>query len=818
MQKHLYIFILAIFFSFSSEAQKYTISGYVEDFTTGERLIGVAVYDANKTSIGTVTNVYGYFSMTIPAGTTKLTAAFVGYNPVQSEFNLTKDTLITIQIQPILLNEVVVKGGQNHVEDVQMSVVDVPIQTIMKLPVIFGEVDILKTLQLLPGVKSGSEGSSGFYVRGGGPDQNLILLDGVPVYNVNHLFGFFSVFNGYAISDITLIKGGFPARYGGRLSSVLDIRMKEGNMKKFAGEISIGLIASKFTFEGPIKKDKTSFIISGRRTYLDLLTIPFQLMYAGFDPNVQTFWGGYFFHDLNAKVNHKFSDKDRIFFSIYAGKDKAYMNTKFTYDGLTDVTRFNLNWGNITSSVRWNHIFTPKLFGNTTATFSNYDFVTEVKNEYQHYSWLDPNDTKIYTDKFEIEYLSGIMDYGINSDFDYNLNTSNKIKFGGNYIYHTFKPGVSAMRNSSVDETQNMDTTFGGSNLYANEFGCYFEDEISLGKKLKVNIGGHYSLFMVRDTFYESLEPRIAARFMITDDWSVKAAYTHMTQYLHFLTNSSIGLPTDLWLPATDLVPPEYSVQYNVGTAFTFFKDYNFSIEYYFKTMSNLIEYKEGATFFGDIEGGGMTSEGWEQKIEIGDGYSQGMEFLLEKKLGDFSGWIGYTLSWTNRKFENIAFGKEFPYRYDTRNDIGIAMTYKLNDHIDFGVTWIYRSGIAVTLAEQRYLPIEQIQNYILQNGSDPNNNWYYYETTEYYGTRNNYRLPSYHRLDVGVNFTKIKKRGTRTWSVGLYNAYNRLNAFYVDFNGGLFGEYTQDPSKRELIKYSLFPIIPSVSYNFKFD
>ena len=809
------LFCLSFLTTFS---QKYTISGFVEDYETGERLIGATVYDANKVSLGTITNVYGYYSLTIPKGVTKFTVSFVGYNSVQSEFSLTKDTVINVEISSNnVIQEVTVTGERNQVEDVQMSVIDVPIKTIMKLPVLLGEVDVLKSIQLLPGVQAGSEGSSGIYVRGGGPDQNLILLDGVPVYNVNHLFGFFSVFNGYAISDITLIKGGFPARYGGRLSSVLDIRMKEGNMKKFAGEISIGLISSKFTFEGPIKKDKTSFIISGRRTYLDLLMIPFELVAAGLNPDLQTLWGGYFFEDLNAKINHKFSNKDRIFFSIYAGKDKAYLNMRNTYGGLTDLTKFKLQWGNITSSIRWNHVYSAKIFGNTTFTLSRYNFITDIANEYQHHSWYDPNDKTVYTEKFGIQYGSGIIDYGANSDFDYNLNSWNKIKFGINYIYHTFKPGVSIIQSTSTDTTQNINMTYGGENLYANELSLYCEDEISLGKYFKINIGGHYSAFNVRDTFYQSLQPRIAARILITEDWSFKLAYTHMTQYLHFLTNSGIGLPTDLWLPATDLVPPETSIQYAAGTAITFLEDYNISFEGYYKTMNNLIEYKEGATFFGDFDGGGLTSDGWEQKIEIGKGWSYGAEILLQKTFGDFTGWIGYTLSWTNRQFQNIAFGNVFPYRYDRRHDIGIAMTYKFNDHIDIGVTWVYGTGVAVTLAEQRFLPIDQIYNYLNQNNNYPDY-YSYYETVEYYGTRNNYRLPAYHRMDIGVNMTKEKKRGIRTWSFGLYNAYNRLNAFYVDFNGGLFGEYYNDGSKRQLVKYSLFPIIPSVSYNFKFN
>jgi len=689
---------------------------------------------------------------------------------------------------------------------VQMSVVDVPIKTIQKLPVLLGEVDVLKSIQLLPGVQSGTEGSSGIYVRGGGPDQNLILLDGVPVYNVNHLFGFFSVFNGYAISDITLYKGGFPARYSGRLSSVLDIRMKEGNMKKYAGEVSIGIIASKFTLEGPIVKDKTSFIISGRRTYLDLLTIPFQLLFSGLNTEA-TFFGGYFFHDLNAKINHKISDKDRIFLSTYMGRDKVYMNMISKWDEYQDKTRFDLHWGNITTALRWNHVFSPKLFANFTLTYSQYNFVTEAANEYQYHSWSNPEDDKLYTSKYSLGYFSGIIDEAIVSDFDYNLNSKNRIKFGTNYAYRIFKPGISAMSITDEGEDMEIDTTWGNTNLHANEFTIYAEDEISINKAIKVNLGVNYSNFAVRDTIYDSWQPRIAARVLMSDKVSLKFSYSHMTQYLHFLTNTSIGLPTDLWLPVTDLFPPETSIQYAAGIAIKIFKKYNFSIEGYYKTMENLIEYKEGASFL-DIEEG--ASVGWESKVLSGRGWAYGAEFLIEKNIGDLSGWIGYTLSWTNRQFDEIAFGKVFPYRYDSRHDIGIALIYKINDHIDMGATWVYGTGSAVTLAEQRFLPYENVENYL-------NNVEWGTSTSEYYGSRNNYRMPAYHRLDIGFNFMKEKKRGTRTWSFGLYNAYNRQNAFYVDFNGGLFGEYYSDRETRKLVKYSLFPIIPSVSYNFKF-
>ncbi len=815
MKKKILLFVFLCIFH-TGFSQQYTISGFIEDEGSGERLIGATISDVENPSKGTITNVYGFYSITLSKPKITLKASFVGYTPKLIQLDLKKDTSLNIYLSSGLeLEEITVNASLRQVDDVQMSSVEIPIQTVHKLPVLLGEIDVLKTIQLLPGVQSGTEGSSGIYVRGGGPDQNLILLDGVPVYNVNHLFGFFSVFNGYAINDVSLIKGGFPARYGGRLSSVLDIRMKEGNMKKMSGQVSIGLIASKFTLEGPIQKDKTSFIISGRRTYLDVLAAPFMLAYSQASYG-ESIWGGYFFHDLNAKINHKFNDKDRLYFSIYTGKDKAYMNTKYKSDDYSDKLKFNLHWGNITSALRWNHVFSPKLFSNSTLTYSRYNFITDINNEYEYQSWDNPDDNKVYRDEIRLEYLSGIEDFSGKIDFDYLPNPNHKIKFGSNITFHTFRPGVSAFRYKDGMYEQSIDTTYGSGNLYAQEITAYAEDEIKIGKRLKINAGLHYSMFNVRDTLYQSLQPRFSARLLLTDTWSLKAAYSQMQQYLHFLTNSTIGLPTDLWLPATDKIHPQRSDQYAIGTAISLSQEIDLSIEAFYKEMDNLIEYKEGASFFEDPEANGLTSQGWEQKIEQGKGWSYGGEVFLQKKYGKFTGWVGYTLSWTNRKFQNIAFGEVFPYRYDRRHDISIALTYKFNDRVDIGATWVYGTGIAVTLAQQKYMPVEFIETKIW-NDKYPDN-YYYIEATEHYGKRNNYRLPDYHRLDIGVNLHKEKKRGIRTWSFGLYNAYNRLNAFYVDFSGGMgYGFYGEQGIKPKLMKYSLFPIIPSFSYNFKF-
>ncbi len=801
-------FISLIFCVTTLSAQRYTISGTVEDSETGESLAAASVYDKNISALGTMTNRYGFYSLTSPVPNVEIMVSYIGYTTQYLKLTLTKDTVVNFKLSPSTqIDEVEILGEKSHTDKTQMSEINVPIETIKLMPVLLGEVDILKSIQLLPGVKGGTEGSSGIYVRGGGQDQNLILLDGVPVYNVNHLFGFFSVFNADAISDVNLIKGGFPARYGGRLSSVLDITMKEGNNKKFTGSASIGIISSKFTFEGPIIKDRTSFIVSYRRTYYDIIAMPFIAMAAAMNDIEGKFRAGYYFQDFNAKVNHKISDKDRVFLSFYSGIDKAYAKTQDKWEYYdpsenkthfsSDEMDFDLHWGNITSAFRWNHVINSKLFANTTATYSRYRFVTDIAQK----STYD-NDVS----EFATSYNSGIEDLAAKVDFDYSPHSAHTVKFGGSYTYHTFSPGVNALfiRNK-YDETENkIDTAFGYNNIYANEYYLYAEDEIRLFSGMKLNVGAHYSGFKVDNSFYQSLQPRISARYLINSNLSIKAAYTHMTQYIHLLTNTGIGLPTDLWLPVTDKVKPQFSVQYAGGLAYTLKNFGDFSLEGYYKTMDKLIEYKEGASFFSNL--GAMFEEGnkgyaWEELIETdGKGWAYGVEFLYQKKFGKTRGWIGYTLSWTERQFSNISFGEVFPYKYDRRHDISVVVTHKFSETFNLGVTWVYGTGTATTLALEQYQSLTDIVRSSLYGGN----------ATEHIAHRNNFRMPAYHRLDVGFNFVKEKKYGKRTWSFGAYNAYNRQNPFYLQFG-------YDNHNQRVLYQYSLFPIIPSVSWKYDF-
>jgi hypothetical protein len=769
--------ILLLIITTQVVAQNHTISGYVEDASSGERMVGVNVV-AKELSLGTTTNTFGFYSITLPSASFNLEISFIGYKVSSQEINLTESVRINIDLESesVELSEITLIGEESIVKRTQSSVIEVPVQQIKSMPALLGEVDVLKAIQLLPGVQSGSEGTSGFYVRGGGPDQNLILLDGVPVYNASHLFGFFSVFNADAIKNVRLTKGGFPARFGGRLSSVLEIDMKEGNMKEFSGETSVGLIASKLMIQGPLVKNKASFIVSARRTYIDVLAQPFIMASADGGR------GGYYFYDLNAKVNYILSDQDRLYLSTYTGDDRFYASYK---DGLLsgDEMKFGLGWGNLTSSLRWNHLFSDKLFSNTTLTFSQYKFNIKASEEYTYGG---------YKDKYEFDYYSGIRDWGFKMDFDYLPNPNHYIKFGASNTYHTFMPGQLDLFMSEPEFDEYVDTSYVFSErLYSHEAFVYVEDDIKFNDRFKANIGVHASLFSVKGKMYPSVQPRLSARYLMNENWSAKMSYAEMQQNVHLLTNSNAGLPTDIWVPSTDKVKPQSSRQIAAALTRTL-KDgvYELSIEGYYKTMDNLISYQEGSSF--------MSFKDWQETVETGgQGESYGLELFLQKKKGKTSGWIGYTLSWANRRFDNINFGEWYSYKYDRRHDISVVVSHEFSKSFDMGLTWVYGTGNAITFPLANYAPHQELG--------------YYGNEIEYYGKRNSTRMAAYHRLDLGMNFHKQKKNGVRTTSIGFYNAYSRNNPFFVylgsDWRTG----------QKQAKQVSLFPIIPSITYNFKF-
>ncbi len=813
-------FILSLLWiPFAVFGQKATISGYIQDASSGEKLIGASVYETNN-YLGTTTNVYGFFSLTLDQGKYPLVISFIGYEAVEVEIDLREDTRLDVSLKALdtRLEEVEISAAvyeRPHTRT-QMSAVKIPMRQVERLPTFLGERDIMKMIQLLPGIQSGQEGSSGLYVRGGGPDQNLILLDGVPVYNASHLFGFFSVFNSSAINQVEILKGGFPARYGGRASSVLDIRMKEGNMKEFKGEASIGIIASKVTLEGPIWEDKTSFIISARRTYLDLITQPFLTLMSQ-SISGESVRAGYYFYDLNAKINHKFSDKSRFYASAYTGRDKAYANliSENSWYQEKYESRFNnhLQWGNLTTMMRYNYQFNPKLFANATATYSRYQF--DVGMEYiDTYSYLDSIDESRYS----FLYLSGIDDWGGKIDFDYLPSPNHYIRFGFGNTYHTFRPGVNSM--TMANNELSADTTYGAGNKYAHEIHAYFEDDMKLTRRLKVNAGLYYTEFWVDDTTYRSLQPRLSLNFLLAPNFSYKLSYSGMAQFLHLLTNGTIGLPTDLWVPVTSSVPPIFANQLASGFAYTLLDEYEFSVEGYYKRMHNLIEYKDGASFMG-------SAENWDRKIEVGNGEAFGVEFFLQKKAGQLSGWLGYTLAWSNRQFEELNFGRWFPYKYDRRHDVSVALVYeypktfgKSDWKLDFGLTWVYGTGNAISLPTSSYNALSLTSSYY--GGYDP----YYPDPYGYnpnvveidnYENRNDFREPAYHRMDFSINFNRQLNGWEDGWNFSVYNVYNRMNPFYLYFQDEYVQINNQWVSMRSLKQISLFPLIPSISYHFKF-
>ncbi|MBT1686846.1 TonB-dependent receptor [Dawidia soli] len=654
-----------------------TLTGYVRDAESGESLIGAYVVDP-ATGTGVTTNTFGFFSLT--TGSDSVVVSFIGYgNQKLSISGFRGELQIAMQRKESQLSEVVISGS-NAFDLPEMSNIRLSPERIKSLPVLMGETDILKTLQLLPGVQSGMEGSAGFHVRGGGPDQNLVLLDGVPVYNTSHLFGFFSVFNADAINTVDLIKGGFPARYGGRLSSIVDIQMKEGNLNKVEGEGAVGLVASKFTVSGPISKGKTSFMLSGRRTYLDLLTVPIAKA-AGSNQII----GGNFW-DLNAKINHIISPKDRIYLSFYSGRDNLY--DRYTLEEESDLTgkeTTDIRWGNLTSAFRWNHKYNDRLFGNLTALYSRYQFDLATTVHYQNSGNQVIPDINRHN-----EYYSNIRDLGFKADFDYSFNNDHQVKFGANFVSHTLTPGMSRFQSHIT-----RDTTFGSPEIKLHELYGYAEDEISITRSTSANLGIHYSMAFADTKTYTSLQPRVILSQKIGPQFSVKGSYARMAQYIHLLVNSGIGLPTDLWVPSTDRVKPQLSDQVAFGIATTR-KGIELSVEGYYKWMKNLIEYKDGVGFL-DID------SRWENKIESGRGKSYGAEVFIEKKMGRSTGWISYTWSKSTRTFANLNFGNTFPYRYDRRHTIALVYAIAVNERVDFSAVWVYNTGNAITLPTSTY-------------------------------------------------------------------------------------------------------------------
>jgi hypothetical protein len=762
---------LLLFCSMTVLAQhKYTISGYVKDAKSGENLIGATISIRELQGKGTGTNAYGFFSITLPEGHYQITGQFVGFTPQVVQIDLKqsiKQNFALIE-QVNTLDEVVVSGQRRdeNISRTTMGMQKLNTSEIRSIPVLFGENDVLKTIQLLPGIKPAGEGSSGFNVRGGSSDQNLILLDEATVFNASHLMGFFSVFNSDAIKDVTVYKGNEPAEYGGRLSSVLDIKMNDGNDRKMKFSGGIGLISSRICIEGPIVKEKGSFMITARRTYADLF-----LKLSADSARKQT---RLYFYDVNAKASYRLNGNNRIYLSGYFGKDL-----------ITLKNTFGINWGNVSGTLRWNHLFSDRLFSNTSLIFSNYDYKIFINNG---------NNLNI---------ISRIQDYGVKQDFQFYIQTNSTLKFGFNSIYHKIIPGV-ITTDSNIDLKKLT-------NKYDWENSFYLSHQFRFSDFFKVEYGSRLTLFSAlgpgdvytydpngRITSFETipsgefiknylnLEPRITLDFLVNQTSSVKASLSRNVQNLHLLSNSTSGNPTDLWIPSSNIVKPELSDQVSLG----YYRNFNdnkfeFSIETYYKKLMNQIDYKNGAQL--------LFNENVESQILFGKGRAYGLEVFLKKKYGRFNGWISYTLSRSERKFDAINSGNYFPAKQDRTHDLSLVGMYELNKRWTFSATWVYYTGNAVTYPTGKYAI----------DG----------KTIFYYSDRNADRMPAYHRLDLGATWiNKKSEKFESSWNFSLYNAYGRENAYMINFR-----DSKTDPTQTEAVQTTLFKMIPSVTYNFKF-
>ena len=779
--------------------RKVTVSGYVKS-DLGEALIGVNIIDQTNNS-GTSTNIYGFFSYTLETDRDiQLRVHYLGHQDSLLWISPDHQGILDVRLheQKDELEEVLVETSR--FSPTQMSVLEINPKEIKSLPSFMGVPDVVKTMTLMPGVKSGNDNSGGFYVRGGGPDQNLVLVDGAVIYNSAHAFDLFSTFNPDAVRHVDMMKGGFPARYGGRLSSVLDLRLREGNSKRLTGEFGLGYLLSNFTLEGPLIKDKSSFLMSGRRTFIDL---PFRLGANSSSVEGQTQKQFIVFQDLTAKVNHKFSDKDHLFVSYYGSGDSFEVEEKneFKQDGADFMTELDVSiqWNNRILASRWNHLFSDQLFLNTSLTYSRFNIGIDVFNASQG---KGVNSSSL--NKFD----SQIEDVSLRAQFDYFPTTNHNFKFGVNTIHHQFRPGVGSAESSIISNIDALDTTFSDQLINSYEHLIFAEDEIVLPHNFKANVGVHASALVVNGKIYPSLQPRVSVQRSFGNKFGITLSYASMAQYVHLLTNGTLGIPLDLWVPAMEAAPPMTSHQLAFGLNRSTRLGYRFSFEAYYKEMNNLVTYKEGANFTD-------AQVPWQEKIIIGGhGYAYGFEWLVRKTKGKTTGWIGYTLSWTNRQFNEIDKGAKFPYKYDRRHDGSVVLLHRLSKKIELSGSWVYSTGNALTFPVGAYEGLSDLPN-LGKNGVQVENS----QSIEVYENKNSLRMPAYHRLDVGFNFIKKKKNGVRTWNFSVYNAYVRKNPFfiYVQQDEPTDGSLTENP-RRELYQVSSFWIVPSVSYRFKFN
>jgi hypothetical protein len=776
LKKAPYFLLLLINISFAQDVQ---IAGYVKEKKSGEAIIATNITFADNKN-GVQSNRYGFFSLKITSNKSeKITFSIIGYQTLTKEFILKKDTLIEIYLEDDIkiLDEVVVNAQkQPESKKNKMSSITLSASQIKQMPLILGEKDPLKALQLLPGVQQGNEGSSNIYVRGGGADQNLILLDEGIVYNANHLFGFFSTFNADPIKQVELYKGGLPARYGGRLSSVVDVQMKEGNKESFHGEGGVGIISSRLTLEGPIKKKHSSFLISARRTYADILISPF------LDKNSKV---GYYFFDINSKINFDINPKNNLYFSIYTGKDDLYTKDIVQKQQGPIINRLGIDWGNITSTIRWNHLYNKKLFSNLSLVYTNY-----------HFGLSDYIERQQTTQKViqNLSFLSSVQDFSVKVDFDYFLNQNTQIKWGAIHTYHQFQP-------RSLNYTTNRlgDTPFENNAAISNniEGAAYIEKETKYNL-FTTKMGVRFSYFGINKQFTVRTEPRLLINIPIGEQKSIKASYARMNQYVHLLSNTGVGFPTDLWVPSTKNIKPAFSDQLALGIVKDFKQNFSITIEAYYKWQKNTVNYKDGANFLGLGEGVYSTPFVWEDNITQGRGWSYGYELFLQKNVGKLTGFLGYTLSWSILQFKELNQGKPFYSQQDRRHDFEATASYKISNKIRISANGVFSTGNALSIPRGLFFREDYGTSYLLE-----------------YGQQNGFRAEPYHRVDLGIQFYKKRRWGERYVDFSVYNTYFRKNPYSYTVQPNF--DFVAKTNALSIKRSWLLPILPSISHNFKF-
>lgn len=786
-----------------------TLSGYITDAASSETLIsaGVLAEGGSGVSEGAVANEFGYYTLSLPAGRYSIVAAHLGYESSSMEVDLRRDTTVnfSLKFNAQLDAARIVSRKDAGIASVLPGSMDIPVLQLRNAPALLGEADLVKSLQLLPGVQGGFEGLSGMYVRGGGPEENLILLDGVPVYSAEHMLGLFSIFQPEAVKDVTLYKGAFPARYGGRVSSILDIRTNDGNMKETHGSFTVGLLNDKIHMEGPIVKDTLSYSLSARGLHT-IIAEPFLRLL------LKDMYVNYYYFDLNGKLTWRLSDSDRLYLGVYYGRDNAgysrwsdWTRPQTGEDGRqVDVERsekssFNLGWGSAVGSLRWNHVFSGNLFSNTTLFCNNYLMNAALGSKNR--SIIGGVET---SSSWNIDYNSGITDLGVMTVFDWTPLPSHLVRFGAEYIFHNFRPEVYT---TTLWSSGGVDNELDGEdrNHYpGHELALYAEDNIRIGTRLTLNPGLRLALFSTQGRIRLSPEPRAALKFDAGAGFSVKGGYSRMAQYVHLLSSTTIPLPLDIWVPITRDIKPVTSDQWSLGAYYDGLKGWEFSVEGYLKNMHNLLEFKEGVLFLAN-------TSGWENQVESGEGRAMGLELLARKTAGATTGWVSYTLAGSTREFPDgsINLGRPYPYKYDRRHSVNVVVNHKFSDRVDISASWVFYSGgwMSVPMRETTVIP--------------PDGNGY--DTVYHSSGRNNYNLPSTHRLNVGVNLRRPTKRGGESvWNLSLYNAYNAMNPNVITYDSSYYIDYDtmQSEGKGDMVflnKTTVLPIIPAFSYTLTF-